>query len=140
MDDQKTTSELTEQDLAELRAALLAKRRELIGLVQKLRAEMHGSCVSDDGKSDELECAAEQQGASVAAGLLSTEARELREIDQALRRMEEGNYGICQATGKPIGIERLRARPWARHSIEYARELERQRVQRGARRRAMVWP
>ncbi|MGC5325638.1 TraR/DksA C4-type zinc finger protein [Brevibacillus sp. SYSU BS000544] len=38
---------------------------------------------------------------------------QLREIDQALERMENGTYGICTVTGKPIPEERLEALPWA---------------------------
>lgn len=53
--------------------------------------------------------------------LLSTEHALIREIDEALQRIDDGTYGICLATHLPIGIERLRAKPWARYCIEYAR-------------------
>ncbi|RPF50287.1 TraR/DksA C4-type zinc finger protein [Aquisalibacillus elongatus] len=43
---------------------------------------------------------------------------ELHEIDNALRKMEEGTYGICERTGKPIPDERLKAMPTARYTIE----------------------
>lgn len=42
----------------------------------------------------------------------------LREIEDALERLENGTYGICMATGKPISKERLEAVPHTRYSIE----------------------
>ncbi len=52
-------------------------------------------------------------------------------IDQALRRIEEGEYGYCQVTGEPISLKRLDARPIATMSLE-AQELHerRERVHR----------
>jgi RNA polymerase-binding transcription factor DksA len=43
--------------------------------------------------------------------------RELADIDQALRRIEEGRYGICQACGGPMGMQRIRAIPEARYCV-----------------------
>ena len=48
----------------------------------------------------------------------------LGEIDDALRRIVNKTYGICEGTGKPIKKARLEAKPWARYCVEYARMLE----------------
>ena len=59
--------------------------------------------------------------------ILQTAASErayLREIEAALERIEDGSYGICEVTGKKIGMERLKAIPTARLSIEAQEELE----------------
>jgi DnaK suppressor protein len=45
---------------------------------------------------------------------------QLLEIEFALARMEQGSYGICEETDEPIEVERLRALPWTRVSIEGA--------------------
>lgn len=45
---------------------------------------------------------------------------QLYEIEQALARIERGAFGICEETEEPIEIERLRALPWTRLSIEGA--------------------
>jgi DnaK suppressor protein len=42
----------------------------------------------------------------------------IAKIDQALRRIETGDYGYCEETGEPIGIRRLEARPVATMTIE----------------------
>jgi DnaK suppressor protein len=47
---------------------------------------------------------------SMAEGVLDS----MREIDAALRRMNEGTYGACESCGQPIGDDRLDARPVAR--------------------------
>ena len=49
----------------------------------------------------------------------------LREVDEALERIEGGNFGLCELCGEPIVRERLRAMPHARNCIECQRESER---------------
>lgn len=48
----------------------------------------------------------------------------LEEIDDALRRIDDGSYGACEACGRPIGEERLLAVPWARLCIDDKRAQE----------------
>jgi RNA polymerase-binding protein DksA len=55
---------------------------------------------------------------------LSSEQDILFEIDEAIRRIENGTYGICEMTNEPINIERLEALPYVRHSIKAQSELE----------------
>ena len=56
--------------------------------------------------------------------LLDSERKVLVEIEDALKRIEEGTFGICEGTGKPIERSRLEAIPWARYSVEYANQME----------------
>ena len=56
--------------------------------------------------------------------LIENDRNLLREIDEALDRIENGTYGICLATGKPISKSRLKHKPWAKYCIEYVREQE----------------
>lgn len=51
---------------------------------------------------------------------------ELRLVEQALQRIEDGTYGICAVSGKPIPVERLEARPVAATLVEYQDEYERE--------------
>ena len=48
----------------------------------------------------------------------------VREIDDALARIEAKTYGVCLATRKRISKARLRAKPWAKYCIEHARKRE----------------
>ena len=51
-------------------------------------------------------------------GMTSTEQDTLAEVDDAIRRIEDGTYGICEFTGKPIPEARLAAVPWTRFTVE----------------------
>ena len=67
------------------------------------------------------------EGATIAfersqVGALVRQARErLAELDAALARVEDGSYGTCERCGRPVGAERLEARPEARTCIDCAR-------------------
>ena len=50
---------------------------------------------------------------------------ELDDVEHALRRLDEGSYGICEACGKPIPEERLQALPATRFCLEHQAEAER---------------
>jgi DnaK suppressor protein len=56
---------------------------------------------------------------------LGLELRELRAVESALERIEQGSYGICDSCGLPIGIDRLRAQPSALLCIGCQTEAER---------------
>lgn len=65
--------------------------------------------------------------------LLSAKQELLYEIEDALRRIENDTYGICELTGKRISAKRLEAVPWARFSEEAEAELEKQGALHGPR-------
>jgi RNA polymerase-binding transcription factor DksA len=48
------------------------------------------------------------------------EENSFAEVEAALQRIRNGTYGICEATGKPISLDRLRAIPWTRFCREAA--------------------
>ncbi len=50
--------------------------------------------------------------------LANTHQREVREIDEALERIQRGTYGLCANCENPIAAERLRNLPYARHCID----------------------
>jgi RNA polymerase-binding transcription factor DksA len=69
-----------------------------------------------------------------ALSLVSSEQELLYEIEEALKRMRNNTYGICEITAKPITAERLAAVPFTRYSLEGQKELEKTRrfgTQRG---------
>lgn len=66
-----------------------------------------------------------------ALSLLSQEQDSLYEIDQALKRIDDGTYGICEVSGKQIMKARLEALPFTRYTVECQAEIEkRNRYQR----------
>jgi len=71
-----------------------------------------------------------------ALSMASSEQSALYEVEQAINRIRNGTYGICELTGKPIEPERLKAVPWARFSAEAEKQLEKD----GAVKRARLAP
>lgn len=121
---------LNKREIEKFRKLLLEKRAEMLGDVESLesdalRGENNGGNLSNmpmhmaDVGSDNYE-------QEFTLGLVESEKKMLREIDEALVRMQEGIYGVCLESGKPIGKPRLEAKPWAKYCIEIAREKERQ--------------
>ncbi len=68
-----------------------------------------------------------------ALSMLSSDQNALYEIDEAIRRIETGTYGLCELTGKPIPVKRLEAIPWARFSMDAEKQLEQRGVVNRAR-------
>jgi RNA polymerase-binding transcription factor DksA len=75
-----------------------------------------------------------------ALNLLSHAQDGLYEIDQALRRIEFGTYGICEMSGKPIPHERLEAIPYARFTVECQSQIEKENKAFLLSRRVMPLP
>ncbi len=59
-----------------------------------------------------------------ALALLSSSQNALYEIDQALQRIADGSYGVCESSGRPIERARLRAIPWTRFGADAQAQLE----------------
>ncbi len=123
-------TKFSKEVLDEFRQLLLTKRAELIGDVDHMTSEalrdsqpgglgslskvpIHMADVGSDNWEQEF-----------TLGLVANERQRLKKIDAALQRIADRTYGICEATHKPIGKQRLRAKPWARYCIESAREKE----------------
>ena len=107
------------------RRALARRRAELTARVDSLRGELDAvqrlrSENSDDDEHDP-EGATTSQLWSQSAGLLESALRELDDLDTALRRLEAGEYGVCQRCGRAIDPARLEARPDAALCIDCAR-------------------
>jgi DnaK suppressor protein len=112
------------------RELLLQKRREILKNVTEFEDEALRKSRLD--ASGDLSCmpihmadlGTDNYEQEFSLGLMDSERKLLREIDNALGRIENKTYGICEATGKPISRARLEAQPWARYCVEYARLLE----------------
>ena len=61
-----------------------------------------------------------------ALSLLSSDQDAVYEIEEALKRIERGTYGVCELTGKPIPKARLEAIPWTRFTVQAQAQLERE--------------
>jgi len=114
---------LSPEQLAELRRALLQERRRIVALYD--RDLQVGSELRDEASNDFADQAAVETARTLALTFSEAERERLREIEQALERMDNGTYGLSEVSGKPIPLERLRAVPWARALAEEQESLER---------------
>ena len=104
---------------------LLAERAAALAQVEALSREFDEVMASADTSNADDEH--DPEGATIAferqqiAALLDQARRRLADVDDALARRAAGAYGICENCGRPIGAERLAARPAARTCIDCAR-------------------
>lgn len=115
--------EARRRDLERMRAEILGRSREAL---QSIRAQEHEV-------GDSVDTSTEEQGTSTMLRLKDRDKEELYAIEEALDRLEEGDYGDCEECGDLIGARRLEVRPAAALCIECQEELEEQQRRRRAR-------
>ncbi|QDU71193.1 TraR/DksA family transcriptional regulator [Mucisphaera calidilacus] len=128
----KVKSGLNKKDLQQFRMLLLERRAEIIGSVTGMESARADR--GDETSNMPLHMAdvgSENFEQEFTLGLMESEQRLLAEINQALQRIADGYYGVCMESGKPINRERLEAKPWAKYTIEVARERERRGLSSG---------
>lgn len=120
-------SPFSKKELAKYREILLRKRAELVGDVSMIETEALQGSAAEAGRvaSKGGEEGAEDFDRTLSLDLAAVDRRLIREIDDALARIEDNTYGLCETTGRPISAARLEELPWTRYSIEAARALER---------------
>ena len=108
--------------LRKQRERLLKLREEVTKEVYQLRIE---ACEEVPNYSMHMaDAATDSFDRDLVLGLATFEQEGLYEIDAALKRIEDGTYGFCELTGKPISWRRLAALPWTRFCLEAENQLE----------------
>jgi len=117
-------------EVQQFREMLLAKWQDILGDVNTIESEaLKKSRMDASGDLSSMpihmaDLGTDNYEQEFALGLLDGERKLLQEISDALQRIEEGTYGICEGTGRPIPKARLKANPWARYCVEYAKRVE----------------
>jgi DnaK suppressor protein len=123
---------MTKKPVAADRAKFLAKMREqlsemkaklLAEIDSTLRAEREGN--KDEGM-DTYDLASEERDREINFILSDRERVKLKQIDDALERMDEGTYGVCESCGLEIAEERLEAMPFSRLCRDCQQDEERE--------------
>jgi len=114
------TRGLTKAQTEKFKKALEAKAEELSAAMQSARA---GQTLMDAKTSNEEDLALQSHEEWIFLNRNSIDVMLLREIREALERIDDGEYGHCGECDEPISKKRLEAIPWARHCIECQEEL-----------------
>jgi DnaK suppressor protein len=105
-------AELSHAQLQELTNRLVDKRRELADMIEALNLQI--SAKDDCSIADAAEAASVQESRVRAGSIADQNRQTIAEIDDALKRLASGQYGVSDTTGEPIAYERLLLVPWAR--------------------------
>jgi RNA polymerase-binding transcription factor len=111
-----TAPVLDENQLANLKDALLRKRAEILAASTGTRP-LPASMDVNSRQGDLADQAAGNNEVHIQLKLKQTDAKILQAIEEALYRMEKGVYGVCRDCGELIAPARLEAIPWTRVCI-----------------------
>ena len=85
-------------------------------LIEKLNG--NDLSIDDSETPDPVDLAVRNYSKNVMLAVSENESRQLTEVDQALARIDDDEYGNCQNCEKPISPKRLQAIPWARYCLD----------------------
>lgn len=109
-----------------LRHYLLGRRHELQKQIDLLLAQHRDnhSHFRENSVLDAEDMSLRDSTGAQQIALLEARTRERNQLDEALRRLDEGTYGVCEDCDMPISQGRLRALPFARRCVECQRQAE----------------
>jgi RNA polymerase-binding protein DksA len=126
----KKEDKLTAADVEHFKKLLMEKRREIINSVNEIKDEaLNKSMLDASGDLSSMpihmaDLGTDNYEQEFALGLMDSERKLLQEIDEALLRIQDSSFGICEGTSELISKARLEAKPWAKYCVEYAQKLE----------------
>ena len=121
---------LSKEQLKEFRALLLVERMKFAGEIRSIARDASKSPRDASGDLSSYtvhmaDMSADTYERELSADLASSEQKVLYQIDEALKRMDDGAYGVCEQCNKPITLSRLKAVPYTSQCIECQRSQER---------------
>jgi DnaK suppressor protein len=110
-----------------LRQMLLERRQEVMKEVEDLLAQRRSALAEqrEDSVPDAGDMAVQDANGDQQISLMEIRNRTREQIDEALRRLDEGTYGICDDCGREISEARLKAIPFARRCKDCQEKAER---------------
>lgn len=119
---------MDEKDLQELKAQLEALKEEISSDVEQTLTDM----THQDGNiPDPNDRATVESDRSFELRIRGRERKLMDKVEQALNRIEEGTYGICEGCGEDISVKRLKARPVATYCIDCKTQQEQREKAQG---------
>jgi DnaK suppressor protein len=119
-------AKLSQKEVKSLFDKLLEEKNRVIS---GFDSHVQDALSDDDALADEIDIAQRSTDQAWLFRLADKERKKLIEIDAAIEKMRNGEYGICEGTDEAIGFKRLELRPWTRYSVAYKEMLEREKAQ-----------
>jgi RNA polymerase-binding transcription factor DksA len=138
---QKFVTRPLKQNNQKLDPFLTRQRQRLLQLKDMLldsmsgvaRGNLRSGCDASAFGMHQADAGSDAYDRDFALSILSQEQNSLYEIDEALKRIDDGTYGICEISNKPILRARLEARPFTRYTVECQADLEKRQHVSGTR-------
>lgn len=120
---------LTKQQLKQFKELLLQERIKFASEIKSIAQEASKNPREASGDLSSYtvhmaDMSADTYERELAMNLVSTEQKVLYQIEDALKQIEEGTYGVCQQCAKPISLSRLRVVPYTSLCISCQRTTE----------------
>jgi DnaK suppressor protein len=120
--DRLRPEKLDKKTVGHFRKILFKERERIIGDVKQM--DESSKEMGTDGIQDIGDEAATIYNKQILLTLNENERMRLRELDEALDRIESGTYGVCEECGEPVGLKRLEVRPVAKYCVPCLTKLE----------------
>ena len=114
---------MKKKDLERFSKRLLEEKSKILNHTEKVKHD--DLTMSPEDLADEVDLASSELNQSVALRLRDRERSLLLKIEQALAKIDAGNYGVCEGCEEPIEVKRLEARPVAELCIRCKESQER---------------
>ena len=120
---------LSKEQIKQFREMLLEERAKFAGEIRSIAQDASRNQREASGDLSAYtvhmaDMSSDTYERELAMNLASTEQVVLYQIDEALKRMDEGTYGMCQSCNKPIALSRLKAVPYTSLCIDCQRDKE----------------
>lgn len=126
---------LTKLQLKQFRAALLREREKFAGEIRAIARDTSKNPREASGDLSAYtvhmaDMSSDTYQREMSVSMASSEQQVLYQIDDALKQLDEGTYGLCQQCDKPISLSRLKAVPYTSQCIACQRATEHEQKKR----------
>ncbi len=113
---------MEQERMKDAREQLIKMRREVLREVQA--ATQASREMGTEGAPDIGDVSANTYSRDVLLNLSETQRQKIRDIDAALERIDQGEYGVCTRCGEEIAPRRMEVRPFSRYCVDCKGEVE----------------
>lgn len=113
------------KELQKLKKILLNEKQRLLN--NSATSRKRDFSIPTEDLADDSDHTSTELSQGIVFTLREKEQKTLSEIDNALHRMDEGDYGCCEDCGDPIGFKRLELYPTARYCVTHQEEVEKRK-------------